>query len=482
MKAMRLWVLVASVALLGISEVALGDTAITGSFVQLDGQLASFSYDQWEDELSHMAAIGMDTLIVQYSVYGDRYYYPSRYITETSGPGRDESVNELIWRGTARARYVRIVLDPTSVEWTMLAEVTASRNESPISLGSVYSISASPDSRYPDPEGKKLTDGSANWSWNDMVGWRNPTQPIVVTLDLGQSEPFDAVTVKFMRSEISNVQLPVEGFAVQVSTDGSSFMSAGSATWEEAVAAVGMNAIETILQVADDLGVQVFLGLGLSPEYWSGEFDARNEAATNQKIMTELQDLYGSYGSLAGWYLPEELDDRNFNTPQAKEAVVTYLKSMVMYARFYTHRPVMVSPYFGINPDGTAYAQWWDDVLSEAKVDIVAMQDGVGTRRTTIEESASVFAALQPIMEKHDVQFWANIEVFDQIHGWPVDAGTWQAIPATSDRVSTQLALESPYVQKVVIFEFSHYMSPRLGGKAEELYHGYIDNIQEEGD
>ena len=66
MKAMRLWILVASVALLGISEVALGNTAITGSFVQLDGQLASFSYNQWEGELGYMAAIGMNTLIVQY--------------------------------------------------------------------------------------------------------------------------------------------------------------------------------------------------------------------------------------------------------------------------------------------------------------------------------------------------------------------------------------------------------------------------------
>ena len=364
----------------------------------------------------------------------------------------------------------------------MLAEVTAFKDGGPISLGSTYSISIAPDSRYPDPGGKKLTDGSANWSWSEMVGWRYLTYPVTITLDLGQSQPIDEVSVKFMRSEISNVQLPEAGFSVQVSTDGASFMSAGSATWEGSTKPTAINAIETILQVADELGMQVYLGLGLNPEYWSGKFDAQGETAMNQKIMTELEDLYGSYGSLAGWYLPEELDDRNFNTPQAKEAVATYLKSMVMYARFYTHRPVMVSPYFGINPDGTAYAQWWDSVLSEAKVDIVAMQDGVGTRRTTIEESASVFAALQPIMEKHDVQFWANIEVFDQIHGWPVDAGTWQAIPATSDRVSTQLALESPYVQKVIIFEFSHYMSPRLGGKAEELYHGYTDNIQEEDD
>ena len=93
-----------------------------------------------------------------------------------------------------------------------------------------------------------------------------------------------------------------------------------------------------------------------------------------------------------------------------------------------------------------------------------------------------VNAALQPVMEAHGVRFWANIEVFDQIHGWPVDEGNWDAIPATLERVLEQLELESPYVEKVVIFEFSHYMSPRLGGKALELYQRYQGVLQQEGE
>ena len=441
--------------------------------MQLNGQLASFSEGEWETELGYMKAIGMDTLIVQYSVYGKHYYYPSKYAVKASGPGQDESINELVWKGTARARYVKVEIKPTSVEWTMLAEVSVSRKGELVSSGAGYTVSPSPDPKYPDPAGKKLTDGSANWSWNDMVGWSNPVQPIVIVLDLGQSTAFDRVSVKFMRSEISNVQLPTGGFSVFMSSDGKSFMPAGSVSWEETPTTTGTAAIENILLAADKVGMKVFVGLGLNPEYWSGKFDAKKESAMNQRIMTELQKLYGSYESLVGWYLPEELDDRSFNTPTAKDSVERYLKNMGMYARFYTHKPIMVSPYFGMNPDGASYAKWWDDVLSEAKVDIVAMQDGVGCHRTTPDESAAVLKAIRPVMEEHGVQLWANVEVFDQTHGWPVDDLDWKSTSASIDRVLQQLSAESPYVDKIIIFDFTSYMSPRLGDKARDLYNGY---------
>jgi len=450
---------------------------ISGSFIQLNGQLASFSEGQWEEELGYMKAIGMDTVIVQYSVYGDHYYYSSKYAAKASGPGLDESINELTWKGSARARYVKIVIEPTSVEWTMLTEVTVSRDGAPISPGVEYTISPEPNPKYRDADGKKLTDGRANWSWNDMVGWQNPIGPITVVVDLGKKMPFNSVSAKFMRSEISNVQLPEGGFSVFVYNNGDSFMPAGKVAWKEGGETGGEEAIENILSAAEKLGMNVFLGLGLNPEFWSGKFDAQKEAAVNQKTMTELQKLYSNYTSLAGWYLPEELDDRNFNTDEKKEVVIAYLKSMVMYARFYTHRPVMVSPYFGMNPDGAAYAQWWDDVLSEAKLDIVAMQDGVGCHRTSVEESAAVLRALRPVMEEHGVQLWANAEVFDQTHGWPVDDLDWRATSAPIDRVIKQLDLESPYVDKVIIFDFTSYMSPRLGDEAQALYEGYEEYL-----
>jgi len=447
---------------------------ITGAFIQLDGQLSQFGEEQWHDELTLMKEIGMDTVIIQYSAYGERFYYPSRYM-KTDEISPDESIAELVWSGSSRTRYVRIVIEPSSAEWTMIPEITVKKGAEVMSLGKPYSVDPQASPNYPSDG--KLTDGVADYAWGAMVGWQYPKKPIEIVIDLGEILPIDSVAVKFMRSEISGVQIPEKGFEVAISNDGKGFMAAGKVTWEENKQATVSDTLSELLKAADALDMKVFLGLSLNPSYWSGVFDPKEQANNNQRILTELFGLYGSHKSLAGWYLPEEIDDRNFLTQSRKDGIRTYLKSMATYAKFLTRKPVMISPYFGINPNGEAYAEWWDYVLSEAKVDIIAMQDGVGTRRTTVAESAGVIEALKPVMDKHGVEFWVNVEVFNQIHGWPVDAGSWQAVPADIDRVIDQLKMQSPFTEKVIIFDFPHYMTPRLGGKAEELYEAYKEYI-----
>jgi len=447
---------------------------ITGAFIQLDGQLSQFGEDQWHDELTLMKEIGMDTVIIQYSAYGERFYYPSRYM-KTDEISPDESIAELVWSGSARTRFVKIVIEPSSAEWTMIPEVTVKKGTEVMSLGKSYSVDPQASPNYPSDG--KLTDGVADYAWGAMVGWQYPKKPIEIVIDLGEIIPMDSVAVKFMRSEISGVQIPEKGFEVAISNDGKGFMAAGKVTWEENKQATVSDTLGELLKAADALDMKVFLGLSLNPSYWSGEFDPKEQTNNNQRILTELFSLYASHKSLAGWYLPEEMDDRNFLTQSRKDGIRTYLKSMATYAKFLTKKPVMISPYFGISPNGEAYAEWWDYVLTEAKVDIIAMQDGVGTRRTTVAESAGVIEALKPVMEKHGVEFWVNVEVFNQIHGWPVDTGSWQAVPADIDRVIDQLKMQSPFTEKVIIFDFPHYMTPRLGGKAEELYEAYKEYI-----
>jgi len=448
---------------------------ITGAFIQLDGQMARFGSEDWNKELERMQRIGIDTIIIQYSAYGDRFYYPSQYAqTEDSIP--DESLFELVWTGTARTRYIKVRIDPTSVEWTMIAEVSVKSQEKTVSVGKPFFLS--PDAHPQYPAGQKITDGRANYSWADMVGWQFPGKPIEIVIDLEEPVSIDSVEVTFMRSEISGVQVPEKGFELFFSNDGSAYLKAGRAELDRMDAGEIPDTLGMILENADQLNMNVFLGLSLNPSYWAGQFHPLEQARMNQQILTELFQRYQHHPSLAGWYLPEEIDDRTFLTQARKDAVISYLRSMSTYARMLTKKPVMLSPYFGINPDGKAYASWWDEVLSQAKVDIIAMQDGVGTKRTTVDESAAVMKALQPVMEKHGVRFWINVEVFDQIHGWPVDSRGWQAIPAEFSRVKEQLEKQSLYAEKTIIFDFPHYMTPRIGGKAETLYNEYQSYLQ----
>gem|GEM_PF-569512 len=473
----RAWGLAALAALAAWAP-AQTDPVLTGTFVQLNSQLAAMDADAWRQELGWMHAIGMDTVIVQYARYGEVHYFPvaDAAAADPAALPPNESIATLAWSpdATLPLRHLRIVVQPNSREWTMIPELRVFAGGENVAAGLGYRTAPAPDARYPDPDaaqGGKLTDGRANFAWPDMVGWAHPGDRITIDLDLGQPREVERVEVDFMRSDVSAVELP-SGFRVAGSADGSAFDELGAIAWGS-VEAVTWEPMRHILDAAEELGMQVFLGLGLDPTFWQGQFDPRASADENIALMLRLEALYGSSPALAGWYLPEEIDDRRFVAPDVHEAAIAYLEAMVRAAHERTGRPVMVAPYFGMNPNGPAYAAWWDTTLQRAPIDIIALQDGVGTRRTTTEEGIPVFAALAEVAARHGVALWSDLEVFEQIHGWPVDTGSWQARPATIEQVLHQLQLEAPYVEKFVIFDFTHYMSPRLGGAAEELYRGY---------
>ena len=481
----RAWGLAALAALAAWAP-AQTEPVITGTFVQLNSQLAAMGADGWLQELGWMRDIGMDTVIVQYARYGEVSYFPAADAAPVD-PGAlppNESIATLTWTtDAARAwRHLRIVVRPNSREWTMIPELRVFAGGENAAAGLGYRVAPAPDARYPDPDsaqGGKLTDGRANFAWPDMVGWAHPGDRIVIDIDLGRLRDVERVEVDFMRSDVSAVEFP-SGFRVAASADGAAFAELGAAAWG-AVEAVDWEPMRNILDAAEELGMQVFLGLGLDPTFWQGQFDPQASAEENVGLMLRLEELYGASPALAGWYLPEEIDDRRFVAPDIHEAAIVYLGAMARAAHERTGRPVMVAPYFGMNPSGPAYAAWWDATLARAPIDIIALQDGVGTRRTTTEEGVPVFAALAEVAARHGVALWSDLEVFEQIHGWPVDTGSWQARPATIEQVLHQLELEAPHVEKFVVFDFTHYMSPRLGGAAEELYRGYQAYLEGRG-
>ena len=454
------------------------EPVISGTFVQLNNQLAALGSEGWRQELAFMHDIGIDTLIVQYSRYGETSYFPTGEPANTSPAPLppNESLAELSWQPSASTsvEHLRLTVEPNSREWTMIAEVRVWVAGENVARGLGYRLVPAVDPRDPDPAaatGGTLTDGRANFAWADMVGWANPGDRIVVDLDLGASRMVERVDVVFMRSDVSAVELPARMLVASVDSP-SSPRALGSAGWG-VVETVAHEPLRDILNAAGEFGMQVFLGLGLDPAFWSGAFDPDASAEKNVALMLRLEDLYGDSPALVGWYLPEEIDDRRFVASDVHEAAMRYLERVAGAAHERTGRLVMVAPYFGMTPDGPAYAAWWDATLARAPIDVIALQDGVGTRRTTTEEGVSVFAALAEVAERRGVALWSDLEVFEQIHGWPVDTGAWQARPADIDRVKHQLRLEAPHVAKIVVFDFVHYMSPRLGGDAEALYRGY---------
>lgn len=235
-----------------------------------------------------------------------------------------------------------------------------------------------------------------------------------------------------------------------------------------------IDSLEHILSAADETQIQVFVGLQLNNEFWGGKFDGDVNLTRNSATLNELYSRYGSHLSLAGWYIPEEISDHTQRKPEFTEALLEYMGQISRLAHETTKLPVMISPYFGQQPDAQAYAKWWDETaLPRIDIDILAMQNGVGTHRTTIAEARPVYEALKPVLQRHGVAFWANNESFDQTHGWPVDEDGWAAQPVDFDTFMEQVNSTAPFVKKIVTFEFTNYMNPETPGRSQALYEAY---------
>lgn len=299
------------------------------------------------------------------------------------------------------------------------------------------------------------------------------TDPVVTGSFIQLNNGFTSLSQQWWDDELRAMQdVGMDTLVIQFVGVGSTYFYPSSVP---GVNGSGTDTIERVLQAADTLGIDVFLGLQLN----SSGFNLNQSLTRGAATLTELNSRYGSHTSLAGWYVPQEISDYTiFYQPQLRDDLVNYMGQMSQQAHTDTGLPVMISPYFGQSPNAQAYADWWDTTgLSATGIDILAMQDGVGTHRTTIAESLPVYQALEPVMQNHNVAFWANNENFNQIHGWPVDGQPWAAQPVDINTFVEQIESTAPHVDKAITFEFSHYMSPQAGAATNTLYQDYADHI-----
>jgi hypothetical protein len=122
-----------------------------------------------------------------------------------------------------------------------------------------------------------------------------------------------------------------------------------------------------------------------------------------------------------------------------------------------------MSPYFTLDITPAAFEEGWRAMLPAIKPDIVALQDGVGCdRKLAPDNTGPYFEALARACKDCKVRFWGNVETFDQPAGWKT---------AKPERVMKQIATVSPHCEKLITWEYNHYISPvsaREGSK--ELY------------
>jgi len=232
----------------------------------------------------------------------------------------------------------------------------------------------------------------------------------------------------------------------------------------------------TMLPVRENLG-QLFLDLAqangmklLWGTYDPGDWAEHEQRALliNRDFMDEVAEQFGGHPAFAGWYLPFELCR---NKPEQVDLIVgtgRHAKSLT------PELPTLISPFIagpkapeGQSPVSRAqHEQEWRAILERVQgcVDVIAFQDG-HIDYLDLPEYLEVNLRLA---REAGIECWSNVESFDRdmpIKFPPID---WRKLEFKID------AAREAGVDKIITFEFSHFLSPHSAyPAARSLFAGY---------
>jgi hypothetical protein len=225
--------------------------------------------------------------------------------------------------------------------------------------------------------------------------------------------------------------------------------------------------VRLFLDLAADRGLVFYLGLYDSNRFWY-RYDWTTERDLNLAFIDEVCERYLGSPAFGGWYLPHETTDSSLRILDLNTALASRLKSVT------PGLPVLISPFFAGRGDvwnGTGprtpeeHARIWEEIFARycGLVDYCAFQDGTADPLRLAE----YFAASTEVAARYNVRSWANVESFDR--DMPI-----KFPPADWRRLAQRLDAVQPYAEKIVTFEFSHFMSPNsTWPSARSLYARY---------
>lgn len=224
---------------------------------------------------------------------------------------------------------------------------------------------------------------------------------------------------------------------------------------------------ELFLTAAAARQMKLFFGIYDSGQYWVHN-DWKKEAEINRSFIDEVWDRYGHFPSFHGWYLTHEVSQGELNYIRLVSEIGNYCKKIT------PDKVTLISPYYHgakVNP-ATAipvseHEKIWREIFREIAgyVDICAFQDG----HVHYHELEAWTRATKAIADEAGMTIWSNCESFDRdmpIRFLPID---WR-------KMKSKLLATGPYVEKIITFEFSHFMSPHsIWPSARNLFDRYAE-------
>lgn len=225
-----------------------------------------------------------------------------------------------------------------------------------------------------------------------------------------------------------------------------------------------------IFREAEKRNMDVYLGLYISNLTWN-DGDYKGEIEKNKLYVDEILSRYGEISSFKGWYIPHETANDVFNIKQTMGGLASLCKERT------PDKKVLISPFFlgkGVFPEPLSpdqMAEEWDKIWSVCgkDIDYCAFQDGT----VKLSDYDEYLSKMKVVADKHGITLWANAETFerDVRNSFP---------PIPFDVLRRKIEISQKYVEKIITFEFSHFLSPQSiypsAKNLNALYRAYYEN------
>jgi hypothetical protein len=226
-----------------------------------------------------------------------------------------------------------------------------------------------------------------------------------------------------------------------------------------------------VLALAKDHGMQVWLGLyrdsgrvRFTPDS-SIKKVLLADAAITRQLAADLWRVYHSdAGTIAGWYLPTEVNT-NYTRGPARSAIQSYYATLSRwFSSRFDRKPVMISPYFNARAGVSAktWTKFWTQTLKKARIGVLALQDGAGdipgeprSRKELDKTLRTWFSATKKAVKdaRTKTKLWSNLDLYD-----------FTGASATVGDVAANAKAVRSYVRGYTSFSFSSQYSPRCLG------------------
>jgi hypothetical protein len=222
--------------------------------------------------------------------------------------------------------------------------------------------------------------------------------------------------------------------------------------------------LEKIFQAAREAGIKVFLGLYQETAYWQqipAPLDVLENffylrVAANERLLEQVHKKFGQEAALAGYYIPDEIDDLNWRTPDRIGLYNGYLKLLVERIRQYDpQRPVAVSTFFRSRTSPRIYAENVFAILKDTGINWLLVQDGAGENNPAEPYRAMYFEKLRE-NKPQGIELVGILELFSRTSR---ESEPFAAVSAPRERIGRQLAEARRYFDHLVAFSLE-YLEP----------------------